>query len=866
MKKIISILSLCALASQSVIAQGLSSSQFNDWHKVAAKSDGGKINSQARSSHQLTTNIAALNQILLSVDESVVVTLPLPDGSFADFKLKPADIVASELSEKYPNIKTFSGFELGNPDNHGRFDITPQGFHGLFRFGDETVYIDPQYRGNDARYISYFRKDAIPLDLSNMPRRQAPKHRGKGQDTLLNHVRREVTNNSQGQATQLKTYRIAISATGEYTQFHGGTKEQGLAAVITMLNRVNDVYQADLAVKLELVANNDALIFVDPETDPFANTDADGEANTGIIDQAIGSGSYDVGHVVNTGGGGLAGFGVICDVNSKGDGVTGSGSPTGDAFNIDYVAHELGHQFGADHTFNGLSDSCDGNRADTSAYEPGSGSTVMGYAGICGQQNLQNNSNAYFHSHSIDVIKTHITTGSGGSCGQITSITNSSPTVDAGKDYVIPASTPFVLTGSASDVDGDNLSYDWQQYDLGPASASLSEQIDDGKRPLFRVWSPSSQPSRTFPRLEDILLNKLTIGETYPKTTRELNFRLVVRDGKKGLSRDSMKVSVIDTNQAFSVIEPASGSSWSNNTQVVTWNVANTQVAPISCTKVNIQLSTDAGISFETDLALGVDNNGSYEVKLSQISSDKARIRLSCADNIFFAINSGNFSISSGAADEKITISGLKAPLSIDEDEKLKVTADMFNYQGLVASSISLQTGSNYQVNGDTITPKADFNGEISVLVTGHKGDIKSEAFSVIISVTAVNDAPEAVNDVASVAQDSSKNIIDPLSNDLDVDKNKQLSLVSVNYTGKGSVTIINNKLSYTPAAGFSGSDTITYTVQDSEKASADGIVTITVKAIGGESDKKSSGGSLDFWLLILMPLLAGRRMKRWLG
>lgn len=708
MKKIISILSLCALASasQSAIAEFVSPSPFNDWHKVTAKNDGEvttnsdseKLNSQARSSHQLTTNIAALNQILLATDKRVVVTLPLPDGRFADFELKPAAIVASELSEKYPNIKTFSGFELNNPDNHGRFDITPEGFHGLFRYGDNTVYIDPQYQGNDARYISYFRKDALPLALENMPKRLPPKRLGKEQASLLKHVQKEVVSNSQGQVTQLKTYRIAISATGEYTQFHGGTKEKGLAAVITMLNRVNDVYQADLAVKLELVANNDALIFVDPDTDPFANTDADGEANTGIIDNAIGNASYDVGHVVGTGGGGLAAFGVICDVNSKGDGVTGSESPTGDAFNIDYVAHELGHQFGADHTFNGLSDSCQGNRADSSAYEPGSGSTVMGYAGICGQQDLQNNSNAYFHSHSIDVIKEHITSGSGGSCGQLSAVTNSNPKVDAGADYIIPANTPFVLTGSANDADGDSLTYDWQQYDLGPASNSKSEQVDDGKRPLFRVWSPSSQPSRTFPRLEDILLNKLTIGETYPKTTRELNFRLVVRDSKNGLSRDAMKVSVIDTNQAFAVLEPAAGTSWSSDSQLVTWDVANTQTAPISCSKVNIHLSTDAGASFETELALGVDNDGSHEIQLANVNTQKARIKLSCADNIFFAINSGDFSISSGAGDEKINITGLKAPLVINEDEKLKLMVNMFSYKGLEASTISLQAGDRKSV------------------------------------------------------------------------------------------------------------------------------------------------------------------------
>jgi len=884
MKKVLTVLSLCiaTAVSHSTVAEVQPGSQFSEWQKLANRNDLTRVNSQALSSQQLSTDIAALNQILLTSHDSVVVTLPLPDGSFADFELKPSAIAEQGLDEKYPNIKTFSGHEVGNTDNHGRFDITPQGFHGLFRYGKETVFIDPQYRDSDARYISYFRKDAIPLNLANMPKRLPPKIRDISQHALRDAtmvsqamvsqamVSQAIASrdmDAQAQATQLKTYRIAVSATGEYTQFHGGTKEMGLAAVITMLNRVNDVYQADLAVKLELVANNDSLIFVDPNTDPFENTDADGEANTGIIDNAIGSGSYDVGHVVGTGGGGLAALGVICDATAKGDGVTGSPSPTGDAFNIDYVAHELGHQFGADHTFNGLTDSCDGNRADSSAYEPGSGSTVMSYAGICGQQNLQDNSTPYFHSHSIDVIQAHITTGSGSSCAQVSTTANSNPEVNAGADYTIPAHTPFVLTGSATDVDGDTLSYDWQQYDLGPASASAAEQTDDGKRPLFRVWNPTSEPSRTFPRLEDVLLNKLTIGETYPKTTRELNFRLVVRDSNQGLSRDAMKVSVIDTNQAFAVIEPSAGTSWANSSQVVTWNVANTTAAPISCSKVNIQLSTNGGTSFDTNLAMGVDNDGSHEVNLAQVTSSLARIKLSCADNIFFAVNNGNFSVAGGTGEQSIAITGLKAPLIMDEDGELTLSTAMYQYQGLTATSLSLQGGSNYQVEGTTISPTADFNGELSVLVIAHSGNIASEAFPTLISVTSVNDAPTAVSDTSSVDQGSSNNVIDPLSNDSDVDTGDELTLLSLNYTGQGTATIVNNTISYTPEASFSGSETITYTVQDSSNATANAVVTITVKATstgtGGEAGGGSSGGSLGFWLFALLPLLGARSARR---
>jgi hypothetical protein len=360
------------------------------------------------------------------------------------------------------------------------------------------------------------------------------------------------------------------------------------------------------------------------------------------------------------------------------------------------------------------------------------------------------------------------------------------------------------------------------------------------------------------------LLNKLTIGETYPKTTRELNFRLIVRDGHKGLARDSMRINVVDTNQAFAVIEPSAGTSWTDNSHLVTWNVANTTSAPISCSKVNIQLSTNGGTSFDTDLVMGVDNDGSHEVSLSQITSNNARIKLSCADNIFFAVNDGNFSITVATNEQTIKISALKTALTMEEDGEMILSTDMYQYQGLTATSLSLQEGNNYQVNGSSISPIADFNGELSVLVVAHSGSVKSEAFPTIISVTAVNDAPKAVNDASTVNQGSSNNIIDPLSNDTDVDNGDKLSLLSLNYTGQGKATMVNNKISYTPAASFTGSETITYTLQDLSKATASAVVTITVNASnsggsGGETGG-ASGGGLGFWLVILLPLLGARR------
>ena len=861
-------MSIAATLSFSAASETDLTSTFDEWSVLASKGSAYNhqySNSRSTANKILEANIDSLSQTLLNSNQAVVITLPLPNGKFADFKLSPSSVMADSLSNKYPSIKTFSGHQVNHPENSGRFDITPQGFHGLFKFGQETVFIEPQLRDNNSRYVSYYRKHAIPHDLANMPKRHEPKRLAEKTHNEHTHQAKSA---KAAKAGQIKTYRIAVSAVGEYTQFHGGTKEKGLAAVVTMINRVNDVYQQDLGVKLELVANNDALIYVDAETDPFANNDDDGSINTGVIDKAIGSNSYDIGHVVNTGGGGLAVLGALCDSVSKGDGMTGSDSPTSDAFYIDYVAHEIGHQFGADHTFNGEAESCSGNREDNSAYEPGSGSTVMSYAGLCGDQNLQYHSNPYFHSHSIDQMEAHMASTSS-QCGTTVASTTTTPTVDAGADFTIPAKTPFTLTGSASSASNAALTYDWQQYDLGPASANASEQVDDGKRPIFRVWSPTTEPSRTLPRLTDILQDKLTLGETYPTTNRDLNFRLVVRDNQNNIAYDAMKVTVIDTQESFAITEPSAGASWSSDKHLVNWNVAKTAEAPIACEKVNIQLSTDGGSTFATDLAMAVDNDGSHEVTLEDMNTDTARIKVSCANNIFFAINKGNFAITSNTQPQTITITGVKSALTIDEDKALSLSTAMFDYQGQSATSLNIQSGSNYTVDGMTITPAENYHGNLSVTLTASNGNVTSQPFTAAIAVTPVNDAPVAVNDSIQVNQDSANNTIAVLENDSDVDSGDTLTVRSINYTGNGTVTISGNNLHYSPAAGFSGNETISYTIEDNAKAQATAVVSVSVKAKtngntnngSNTSSSKSSGGSFGWSLLMILAML-GIRIK----
>jgi len=744
MKKVVSggylLLSLFFLLNSSTalaqlnLSLNTNQSQFSDWNILEnSLSKKQSLISKNTKMSISTTDINKLSSLLLQAEQYVVVSLPLPSGELVDFKLIPSPVMAAELADKYPKIKTFNGYQLLEPKNTGRFDITEHGFHGMFSYSNSTVFIEPEHQKNDTTYVSYYRKNIGTDFSSKILKLQSPKKISIADNRDMR--KKLLAINTE---TSLTLYRLAISSSGEYSVFHGGSKSLVLSEIVTLVNRLNDVYQRDLSVKFELVANSDALIFLDPLTDPFNNNDQDGELNTNIVDGLIGSSNYDIGHVVNTEGGGLAGLGVVCDSTYKGDGVTGASNPINDAFYIDYVAHEIGHQFGADHTFNGAEGACEGNRESSLAFEPGSASTIMGYAGICGSQNLQNNSDPFFHAKSIEQIKTYLSGSSGSTCGVNSADVNSIPVVDAGSDFTIPANTPFTLSGSATDANNtDALTYSWQQIDLGTISHGITEQVDDGSRPLFRVWQPLSTSQRILPRLEDILSSTTSVGETYATTDRELNFRLLVRDAKGGVGFDDNKIKVINTNETFTVTAPSSGIIWSSQQQVVNWNTANTQASPISCSKVDILLSIDGGNNFTTQLATEVENNGIYEVKIPEVTSTKSRVRINCSDNIFFAINEGDFTVDfQHTPVESPVISG-QENISIVEGSILTLALSHFTFSGSTVDKITIIEGNNYTVIDNTVTANSGFVGTLNVTVTAHSGNLMSEAFVAKISVTA---------------------------------------------------------------------------------------------------------------------------------
>lgn len=601
---------------------------------------------------------SALNEKQVSLYNSQsVIELPSPDGTYERYRIVEVPVMEEGLAVHYPGIKTFSVIGIDNPYAHGKLDWNYFGFHGMIMKPDGDFFIDPYCVNNLADYISYYVTDFEKNEKDLMTEGEVRHHANAQKTESANSV---MSNIFAGPT--LRKYRLAVACTAQYavaaTGLSNPTKAQTLSKVVTSVNRVDGVYETEVAVRMVLVANDTLCLFTSTATQPFTgNDDATtliGESQD-VIDTTIGDANYDIGHTFSTGGGGLADLGCVCQSGIKAQGITGSPSPVGDPYDIDYVAHEMGHEFGGNHTFNSKLSSCGGgNRNAGTAVEPGSGITIMAYAGICGNDDLAAHSIAYFHTISFDEIMAYTNSGQGNNCPVKTTTGNHSPVVTGSATYTIPKSTPFILTGSATDQDGDPLTYSWEEIDKGTGSGGT---WNSGGVPYFKSNVPTTSPSRQFPSNTVVLSGNYTgtKGEYVPATAQTLKFRLTARDNKMGgggVSYAATSSVVVAASGPLTVSYPnVAGITWpSGSTQAVNWKVNGTDQAPVSCTNVNILISLNAGSTFTT-LVSNTLNDSTELITVPTVTATigTCRIKVESVGNIFYDINDKNFTISASS-------------------------------------------------------------------------------------------------------------------------------------------------------------------------------------------------------------------------
>ena len=601
-----------------------------------------------------------------------VIELPMPDGSMAKFNIWESSIMEPGLEAKFPEMKTFAGQGITDPYASIRLDYNPYfGFHAqILSAATGAYYIDPYARGNINNYISYFKRDLTKTE----------KFICETVDNFVAGSGSNIVAAGPCRGTELYTYRLALACTGEYAVAVcsplAPTVPLTAAAMLTTVNRVTGVYETEVSLRMVLVANNNLLIYLDGNTDPYTNNNGGAMLgqNQANVDAVIGNANYDIGHVVSTNGGGVANLRVPCVTGSKARGVTGTSTPYGDPFDIDYVAHEMGHQWGGNHTFNSSTSSCGGgNRNAGTAYEVGSGTTIQAYAGICGSDNTQPNSDPFFHTISFDEISNYISTGNGNNCKVATNNGNTLPSITSmnNNGANIPLNTPFTLTGVATDANNDPLSYCWEEWDLGPSTAWNGGNANTTS-PLFKSRIPKTSGSRTFPDINVILagypVNPAATmgglkGETLPTQARALKFRLTVRDNRAGGGgvvtggdgcqtgyNGIFQINTIAGTGPFVVASPNGGESYAgNSTQTITWNVAGTNAAPINATDVKISLSTDGGLTYPTVITASTPNDGTEALTIPNITTTSARIKVEAVGNVFFDISDANFNITAAS-------------------------------------------------------------------------------------------------------------------------------------------------------------------------------------------------------------------------
>lgn len=708
--------------------------QSNQWKTIDEKklSEKEKMprGNHPTSSQLFEVNLVSLtNQLLNAPDDETSISsttyanFPDGNGNISSFEIFKSQMLEPELAAQNPNIHNFTGINRKDPSNVIKISITPAfGMHIMGYDGQGTTYYIDTYTTDFNSYIFYKRND---IRNSNSEFRCL-----FDGNTISDENVTTSDNQILSTDNKFRRYRLAMACTTEYATFHVNAapnsvpksteaqkKSIVLSAMNVTVNRLNSVYERDLAIRLVLVANNTNIIFI--TSDNFNNWDAYDliDQSQSVITNTIGSANFDIGHTVSTGGGGLASP-APCSSNSKASGITGSYSPVGDPFDIDYVAHEVGHQFGANHTFNGTTGSCGGgNRNLATAVEPGSGTTIMAYAGICGNEiNVQQNSDSYFHQTSIREIVIFLQSN-WNNCATLISSSNPTPVITSTSgNRIIPHSTPFILTTTATDTNNPNsLTYTWEQ--TNNQSSTQPPLATSSTGPNFRSLGPTTNTSRSFPSTATVLAGTTntngivsTTWERLPSVPRTMSFATTVRDNNatSGGQTKSADVTITFANAGpFVITYPnnittTTEPNWSVGQQkTITWNVAGTTGNGINTSNVNILMSQDNGQTYPFVVGSNVPNNGSYTITVPALTdgSSFARVKIEAVGNIFYTVSKPiginitaandnfefeNFSLYPNPTSDNIII-------SFNSNTGNEITMEVFDIRGRKLNSYSVE-------------------------------------------------------------------------------------------------------------------------------------------------------------------------------
>lgn len=706
-------------------------------------------------------NLNDLKQELFTIvdnagKKSVVISLPNAKGEIELFEMYEASNFVPELQAQFPDIRAFSGKGVSDKSALLKLSISPQGISTtVFRANRENEFIE-SYSLDNAIYAVYSSKRdkaKLPWTCSTEDQEFLAKTSSQFDASVTSRL---------SDAT-LRTMRLAQSCTAEYANYFGATSASQVGLVMAAFNatmtRCNGVYEKDLGLHLNLIANTTSVIYYNPTTDPYSAAAQMGNWNGELqatLTSVIGEANYDIGHLFGaTGGGGNAGcIGCICVDGQKGSGITSpaDGIPQGDNFDIDYVTHEVGHQLGMNHSFTHSAQTLPAQR------EVGSGVTIMGYAGITSYDVARHSIDTY-HAYNIYQFEANVSTKT---CPVLVSVAsaNVAPVVNAGADYIIPISTPFILEGSATDANGDAITYQWEQNDAitgtGQTGASSPASPTKTIGPNWVSMLPTTSPNRYMPRLSSIIANSATTNgtgneiilvEALSSVARDLNFRLTVRDnapyssstpevGQTGF--DDMKVTVASTAGPFLVSVPNTAVSWAPGTnQNVTWAVASTDTGTVNTKFVDIYLSTDGGNTYPILLASRVPNDGSETITVPNLPGTTNRIMVRGNGNIFFDISNANFTIAAATSTFAVAFNGTVGEQNKSFCQGATATYSI-DYKALSGFSGSTTFSATGNPAGTTVSfspASINANGTVTMSIT-NTASVTPGFYSIIVTAT----------------------------------------------------------------------------------------------------------------------------------